>query len=60
MLDIGQVMLSIIENPRSKKPYRDMSQYYFSLGMRHEANSIEALIDSFSTNEYNNTPVDKQ
>jgi|GEM_PF-5991979 len=60
MLDITRIMLSIIENPRAKKPYRDMLQYYRSLEMRHEAESIESLIATFSIHEHDNPPVDKQ
>ena len=37
-----------------------MAQYYRTLGMQHEAESIETLINTFADNGSNNTSVNKQ
>ena len=60
MPDIIKIMLDIIEKPRAKKPYRDMAQYYRTLEMQHEAEAIETLINIFTDNGSNYTPVNKQ
>jgi hypothetical protein len=38
------VFISILENPSAEKGYKDLKKYYNSIGMVHEADSLEYLI----------------
>jgi len=47
-------ILSIIEQPKAKKPYEDFSKYLGSINRTEEANAMLLLAEKHN-NEFNNT-----
>ena len=60
MLTIVDIMLSIIEHPRGKKGYRDLSNYYQNLNMANEADAINELVKQLLTYDTNDPPIDSE
>lgn len=42
----------LVENPRSKKAYRDFAKYFELKGQKHEAAAIQQLLEKRFANSY--------
>lgn len=54
-----EFLSALIENPYSKKAYKDFKAYLETKNMSHEAAAIQALIEKRFNNDHS-TPNDKK
>lgn len=58
-MNVLKIITELIENPFSKKSYRDLKIYYKSIGMLHEAEALNLLIKQ-KFNDANDTSSDQE
>jgi hypothetical protein len=58
--EIVKLYLRLVENPHAAKHYRDLADYYRTVGMTEEAAGFDELLKKSFSDDTNDTPADPQ